>query len=430
MARFERVEFCAAKRSSWNNNNRNGIANSRVGLHFQQSRTGTGRKFGKECMMRSGYSDVSWFLRAARVVPVIAGAALLGGVIGGFAMFAIDSALTWDSAPQSRPDARAENAASAVNPQPNKPVRIVGGAIPDPSAGMSGPPPAQQPQFSAPGQSQTQVSPQLLTAKPLGPASHLQSQTAPTAAPASTSKNQITNQPQVQTTVQTPVQTPKAPAAQQQTRWPDALSRAHQNTATGTNPPSAQPSTATAPAAAQGSETAANKNNEADRKDTNSERAANADDQDRARAYRHDRHSRRHTAVGSNGSGNGDDAAAAVSSRRQDARNYDRLYDSSGNRRDRNVQDSYGNTRESYGSARGQSYRIYRDDQDDAAARSDPSRSDQRQYGRDIRSRGRSRIIVRDQDESDRSQRFDVGRPRPEPFWGGGFFRRGYQDDD
>ena len=44
--------------------------------------------------MRSGYSDVNWFLRAARVVPVIAGAALLGGMIGGFAMFAVDSALT------------------------------------------------------------------------------------------------------------------------------------------------------------------------------------------------------------------------------------------------------------------------------------------------------------------------------------------------
>jgi hypothetical protein len=38
--------------------------------------------------MRSGHFDVSWFLRAARLVPVIAGAALLGGMIGGFAMFA------------------------------------------------------------------------------------------------------------------------------------------------------------------------------------------------------------------------------------------------------------------------------------------------------------------------------------------------------
>jgi hypothetical protein len=75
--------------------------------------------------MRSGRSDVSWFLRAARVVPVIAG--LLGGMIGGFAMFAIDSALTWEptsQSPQSRPEARADNAASAVNSQPTRPVRI------------------------------------------------------------------------------------------------------------------------------------------------------------------------------------------------------------------------------------------------------------------------------------------------------------------
>ena len=91
--------------------------------------------------MRSGYFDVSWFLRAARVLPVIAGAALLGGVIGGFAVFAIDSALTWEPltrepVSQPRPDARADSQTSAVVAQ-TKPVRIVGGAIPDPSAGMS-----------------------------------------------------------------------------------------------------------------------------------------------------------------------------------------------------------------------------------------------------------------------------------------------------
>jgi hypothetical protein len=39
-------------------------------------------------MPRGGHADVNWFVRAARVVPVIAGAALVGGLIGGFAMFA------------------------------------------------------------------------------------------------------------------------------------------------------------------------------------------------------------------------------------------------------------------------------------------------------------------------------------------------------
>jgi hypothetical protein len=45
-------------------------------------------------MPRAGFSDVNWFVRAVRVVPVIAGAALVGGMIGGFAIYAIDSALT------------------------------------------------------------------------------------------------------------------------------------------------------------------------------------------------------------------------------------------------------------------------------------------------------------------------------------------------
>jgi len=69
--------------------------------------------------MRGGYSDVNWFVRATRVAPVIAGAALVGGMIGGFAMFAIDSALTWEpstreSASPPRSDARAGPAGAVV----------------------------------------------------------------------------------------------------------------------------------------------------------------------------------------------------------------------------------------------------------------------------------------------------------------------------
>jgi hypothetical protein len=383
--------------------------------------------------MRSGYSNVGWFLRAARVVPVIAGAALLGGMIGGFAMFAIDSALTWDPPPQSRPDARADNAASAVNPQPNKPVRIVGGSIPDPSAGMSAPPPAPQPPRSAQApsqtQSQTEVSSQLMTAKPLGPASHLQPQTAtstPNSAPNTTPAQNQT----VQAPVQAPAPTQSAPATQQQTRWPDALSRAHQNAANGGTSPSAEPRaqqpTATPPAAAQ--------------TNNHTERAANADEND-GNTSRQSRRSRRHSRTGADGSANGGDnnASAADSRRQRDARGYDRLYDSYGNRRDR----SYGDTRQS---SRGQSYGNAAGDQDEGVSRSDQSRFDQsrsdqsrsdqsrsdtRQYGRDTRYRGRSRVIVREQpDEGDRGQAFETNRPRLEPFWGGGFFRRGYRDDD
>lgn len=316
-------------------------------------------------MPRGGYADVNWFVRAARVVPVIAGAALIGGMIGGFAMFAIDSALTWEPVSQPRPDARAEGQASAVVAQPTKPVRIVGGAIPDPSAGMSAPVPAPQLRNAAsPAQatSPAQIAPQLLTPKPLGPASQLQAQY----------------------TAQTPVQAPAQ--AQQQSRWPDALSRAHQNAANAANANSAQQQTAPPPVAAQ----------------TNSERAATSDEQDRGR-MRYSRHGRRHW--------RGDDDASASASRRQDARTYDRLYDSYGNRRDR----SYGDPREQFNG----------DARDDSASRSDLSRSEVRRRDTRYRSRWQS-------EDSDRGQAFEANQPRSEPFWGGGSFRRGdgYRDDD
>jgi hypothetical protein len=349
-------------------------------------------------MARSGYPDVNWFLRATRVVPVIAGTALLGGMIGGFAMFAIDSALTWEPVSQPRLDVRADSQASAVEPNTMRPVRIVGGAIPDPSAGMSGPPPA--PRQQQPSQA---VSSQLLTPKPLGPASRLEQQTA-TSSGAPAPQNQTANQ------------------GQAQTRWPDALSRAHPNAANATT--GAQQQTAPLPAA-QTSEGAANKNSETGRREMNSDRATTAataaDDQDRDYTWRRGRHSRHHRVFGANGWRNGsDDDAAASSPRRRDARGYDRLYDSYGNRR------SYGKTREqSYGDASG--------NQDDAAARSDPSRSDMRRYGRDARRRNGSRAITREQpEETDRGQASEAGRSRSETFWGGGSFRRtnGFQSDD
>jgi hypothetical protein len=359
--------------------------------------------------MRGGYSDVNWFVRAARVAPVIAGAALVGGMIGGFAMFAIDSALTWEpstreSASPPRSDARAEGPAGAVvaQTQTMKPARIVGGAIPDPSAGMSAPPPApQQHSAAAPAQSPAQISSQLLAPKPLGPASQLQSQTAgPTSGTPQQNQNQTANQAPVPAQAAT-----AAAAAQQPTRWPDALPRAHQNPANAANAASAQQQTAPPP----GSERAASKNGDADRKAANGDRAAMTDDQDRGNT-RHGWHCRRHW--------RGDeDVSAAFSSRRQDARGYDRLYDSYGNRRDRSSS-SYSNNREqSFGDARG--------DQDDAASRSDLSRSEMRRFGRGARYQRRWQ-----RDHNDRNQAFEPSQPRAEPFWGGG--RRGdeYRDDD
>jgi len=279
---------------------------------------------------------------------------------------------------------------------------------------MSAPPPApQQRSAAAPVQSLAQISSQLLAPKPLGPASRLQPQTA-TAGPASGApqenkqekkqeQNQTTNQSPVPTQTATINQQPTAQqpttqqsTTQQPTRWPDALSRADQNATNATNAAnanSAQQQAAPPPG---------------------SDRAASVDDQDRANTFRHGRHGRRHW--------RGDDDTWASSSRRQDARSYDRLYDSYGNRRDR----SYGITREqSYGDSRG--------DQNDAASRSNLSRSEMRRselrrFGRDARYQRRSQP-----EDNDPNQPFEANRPRPEPFWGGGgFFRRGnvYQDDD
>jgi len=349
-------------------------------------------------MPRAGYTDVNWFVRAVRVGPVIAGAALVGGMIGGFAIYAIDSALTWEPVSQPRPDARAEGQASAVvaQPQTTKPVRIVGGAIPDPSAGMSAPPPAPQQRSAT---SPAQISPQLLGPKPLGPASQLQPQTA-TAAPtvgAPQPQNQTASQAQAPTQAPTQAPAQAATTTQQQSRWPDALSRTHQNPANAANANSAPQQTAPPPAAGPASR----------------DHAATADDQDRGNT-RHGRYSRRHWR------GDDDASASASSSRRQDARSYDRLYDSYGNRRDR----SYSNPREqSYGDAKG--------DRDGAASRSDLSRSEMRRHGRDLGRDTRDRSRGQPED-NDRNQAFEAGRPRPEPFWGGGLFRRGdrYQDDD
>lgn len=369
------------------------------------------------------YSDVSWFVRAVRAVPVIAGAALLGGLIGGFAVFAVDSALNWE--PQARSETGAENQTSAqataqtstqqnaVEQHATKPVRIVGGAIPDPSAGMSGPPPAAQPQRN-PTPAQPQISSQLLAPKPLGPATQLQPQTATTAASSvAPPQNQPANQTNTNQTSQTantnqtsvPAQNTSA-ARQQPERWPDALSRAHQNTANAPAPVQTTPPPVTSGAGAS-------KNVATERNNPDSNRAASTDGQDRT--ARQSRHSRRQPVFSGNTwrNGNNDDSTTS-SPRRRDARSYDQLYDTNGNPPQR----SYGNSREPfYGAARG-------GDQDDTGYGGDT-----RRYGRDARYRNRSRVITREQPSE---QTLDTRTQRPEPFWGGGFFGRGdgYRDDD
>ena len=128
-------------------------------------------------------------------------ALLLGGLVGGFAVYAVDSALT----PQLRPDAGADNQSAAPAPQNTPPVRsflafvpgvqrIIGGAKPDPSAGTPGPAPALQPQ---PGS--TPLPQSILAAKPLGPASQIQ---PPSTTPAPGNQQQVATPAQQQTAPQ------------------------------------------------------------------------------------------------------------------------------------------------------------------------------------------------------------------------------------
>jgi hypothetical protein len=330
------------------------------------------------------YPDTNRFLRAVRVLPVLAGAALIGGMIGGFAVFAIDSALTWKPATweptsQSRSDVRADNQ-SAVEQQPTKPVRIVGGAIPDPSAGMSGPPPVQQPAQQRPAIAQPQLPAQVLTPNSLGPALPLQTEAA-TAVPTP----RVQQQPQTQTASQTANQNANQPenaaVTQQPTRWPDALSRADQSAASAQRQIAPPPANAQAPNA-QTADRTTSRNSEAPA----AARAAGTDDQGRFGASRRGRHERRHMTITTNAP-RGEDVPA-----QQDARSYSRIYDSYGGGREQDMEGV------------------------------EPRFDMQRRFARDPRYRSRSRGIVRVQpEEADRAQQrmqlIEAPPPRrPEPF--------------
>jgi hypothetical protein len=327
-------------------------------------------------MPLAAYPDLSWLIRAVRVLPVVAVAATVGGIIGGFTIFAIDSALTW----QPRPEFRADSQAAAIGEQQGtRPVRIVGGAIPDPSAGMSAPPPA--PQQRAASTEPAQIPSQLLTAKPLGAAQ-----------PLTQTKTQAQTQPASAQPI--PSQIPNAAAGQQQsTRWPDALSRARQGSG-GVQQQTEAPQPNAVP------ERSASRNSEADRKNAGDERAAALSDEDRAGASRRGRHGRWRTMMMSDmprsGAGDEADVSPARGAKRLDARAYNRVYNS---------------------------YSGAREDDPERAASSRSSR--QRRFGSDERYYGRRGTIVREQaDQADQAPILETARPRAEPFWGGGSIRR------
>jgi hypothetical protein len=142
-------------------------------------------------MPLSAYPDLGLFVRAARILPVVAIAAFAGGVVGGFVVFAINGALA-----PPRPDLGTNNHAAA-SPVPAKPVTIIGAPTPNPPVT---PPPAA----AAPPQNPIQA-----------PSAATSVVTAPLATP-------------VATTAQTGPQTAPQTAPQDEpraTRWPNALMR-------------------------------------------------------------------------------------------------------------------------------------------------------------------------------------------------------------
>ena len=131
------------------------------------------------------YPDFRWFFRPLRVLPVVAIAALVGGIIGGFSVFALDLALT---TPPNH-DVGAE--AGKINGE-----KTSESAAAVPAAGTSAPPVPQE--AASATRRRGSAAPQ--------PAAQSQEQSA---APIAV--------------------TPPLPP--QQTSWPDALSREHKSTA-------------------------------------------------------------------------------------------------------------------------------------------------------------------------------------------------------
>jgi hypothetical protein len=156
-------------------------------------------------MRHANYTNDRWFMRTARTLPVVAVAALTGGAIGGFSVYAIILALT--ESPGTGAVALKTEATPTVDNRPQNavsPIRTIG----TPPPNVTEPPalPAQPPQ---------------------------QAQAAPGPQQTATSQTPTPQTPTPQTpTPQTP--TPQAP-------WPDALSRAHppppQGGATAETPP-------------------------------------------------------------------------------------------------------------------------------------------------------------------------------------------------
>ena len=134
-------------------------------------------------MPLAAYPDLGLFVRAARILPVVAIAAFAGGVVGGFVVFAINGALA-----PPRPDLGTNNHAAAVGAaapaMPAKPVTIVGAPTPNPPVPQPPPAAAAPPQnpIQAPSAA-TSVATTPLATTPVATTAQTASQTAPQIAP-------------------------------------------------------------------------------------------------------------------------------------------------------------------------------------------------------------------------------------------------------
>jgi hypothetical protein len=239
--------------------------------------------------LRAIYSALNWFVRAVRLLPVVAVAAAFGGLVGGFAVYAVDSAVTSALTPQLRLDAGADNQSAAPAPQ-------------------------QKPQ---PG-STPLLSQLILGAKPLGPASQLQPPSATPAPAASGIAQQLGAQPQSNQPPSNQALGNQAPGNQQQVATPAQQQTAPQVSAT----PAPSPT----------------KNSEATDKSFGADHAAIANDDNRPAASRRVRHPRKQPPFTSNAPRYRDEnygpdqygARSGGAAPRFDARGYDRIYNSYG----------------------------------------------------------------------------------------------------
>src|SRR5581483_2038866 len=78
-----------AKSVDWTN-----CRNAEARFGVAMAGTGCGRDQRKTAMSPAPYPTFNWFFRAARMLPLVAAAALGGGIIGGGAILAIDLAIT------------------------------------------------------------------------------------------------------------------------------------------------------------------------------------------------------------------------------------------------------------------------------------------------------------------------------------------------